>query len=262
MVENQFLAAHFRHTFEAILNPFFISFILLTLSIFWLWRHGDGRVARSGLLLSLLGFFLFSTGWLPHGMTHMLEGQYPIVMNADPTIRWIVVLGGGHYKDYREVPDNDELSSVSLERLVEGVRLYRQIPHAKLLLSGGIGNVGGTTAEAQQLATVASWFNIPRSAMVLETSSYNTVDEAVAIKEIIHDAPFYLVTSAIHMPRAMALCQSQGLNPIAAPTDHSFYWGKTGWQKMALPNEANLRHTSSAWHEILGMAWGKVRGYF
>ena len=253
------LAANIRHIIEAIINPFFISMLVLALAIILLLKLGDSRMVRGCLLVSFMGFLLFSTGWVPGSITSLLENQYEIVTKANPDIHWIVVLGGGHSEEYFGVPANDELSSVSINRLVEGVRLYRQLPKAKLLLSGGPGGVG-KTSEAAYLGIVASWFSIPNDDLVLETTSVNTADEAVAIKPFVHHEPFYLVTSATHMPRAMALCQQQGLHPIAAPTDHVFYWQTSRWVNIVLPHHQNLSYAGVSWHEILGLVWGKIRG--
>ncbi len=187
-------------------------------------------------------------GWLPKNLTHYLEGQYPVVTKADSRVHWIVIFSGGQ-SEVKNFPPNTMLSTVSIDRLVEGVRLYRQIPNAKLLLSGG--GEGFETAEAIRLAQVVSWFNIPKADVVLEVTSENTAAEATAIKPIVQDEPFYLVTSAIHMPRSMALCRAQGLHPIAAPTDFTFYW-KGGWERTYVPNPYNLYYLSIAMHEVLG----------
>ena len=251
---------HIRHALEAVFNPYFISFLLLFFSILWLCFRGDGWVVRSSLSLAMLGFFLFSTGWLPAVITNKLESQYNVVEKANPAIKWIVVLGGGYNStSYKGVPANDILSSASLERLVEGVRLYREIPDAKLLLSGGASNKKDLS-EAEYLANVAQWFDVPKKDIVLEPDALNTAEEAVAIKKLVQEEPFYLVTSAVHMPRAMALCAYQGLNPTAAPAGITLSRIETEWQKIALPNHTNLTYTSTAWHEILGLAWGKLRG--
>jgi uncharacterized SAM-binding protein YcdF (DUF218 family) len=251
---------HISHLLEAVFNPYFLSFLLLLFSMVWLWLRGDGWIVRSSLFMALLGFFLFSTGWLPVAITSRLENQYAVVEKPNPEIKWVVVLSGGHNETkYLGIPANDILSTASLERLVEGVRLYRQIPDAKLLLSGGVSDTK-ETSEAAYLAKVALWFEVPEEDIVLEADSYNTAEEAIAIKKILHDEPFYLVTSAVHMPRAMALCKYQGLSPIAAPAGLTLKHKKTEWQKVMLPNHANLTHTSTAWHEILGFVWGRLRG--
>ena len=249
-----------RYLFAAILNPFFISFMLLVLAIVWLLIYGDGRLVRSSLFVSFIGFLLFSTGWLPSLLIGAFEKQYEIVVKANPEIHWIVVLGGGHHTEHVGVPPNDLLTSASIDRLVEGVRLYRQLRKSKLVLSGGAMRPMETIPEASYLASIASWFDIPINDIVLETDSFNTADEAVAIKKILQNESFYLVTSAIHMPRAMALCRQQQLNPIAAPTDFMLlHASDSRWEDNYLPNANNFSRSGVAWHEILGFAWGKLR---
>lgn len=245
-----------RHFLEAILNPFFLTLLLLAICVFILFWRGNKRWVRSGLLIALLLMVFFSTGFIPNALTRYLEDQYQPVAKVDPSVHWVVVFSGGQ-SDRENIPANAILYSASIKRLVEGVRLYRQLPHAKLLLSGG--GYGAMTPEASRLATLAAWFAIPSTDIVLEKKSINTADEAVEIKQWLHDKPFYLVTSAIHMPRAMALCKNQGLNPIAAPTDYTYYWNDERWEKRYIPNPSNLVYLSVAFHELLGRLWTSVR---
>lgn len=246
-----------RHFVEAIFNPFFIIVLVLIVCTWLLFRKKEHPVVRVGMVLVLMGLFLCSTGWLPRFLTQQLENQYPVVTKVDSAVHWIVVLGGGQAQ-YIHSPVNNLLYSASIRRLLEGVRLYRQLPDAKLLLSGG--EYGGKTAEALRLATLTSWFAIPMNDVILESGSINTEEQARAIKKWLNHAPFYLVTSAIHMPRAIALCRAQGLQPIAAPTDFTYYWYDERWHKMYVPNPNNLVYLTIAWHEILGRTWAWLRG--
>lgn len=244
-----------RHLLELLLNPFFICLLLFGIFLFMLWCHGNSRFVRVGFLLVFILFLLFSTGWLPQTITYKLENQYPAVTKIDPSIRWVVVLSGGQ-SEVKDRPVNSLLNSASIKRLMEGVRLYRQLSSTKLLISGG--GYGFEMPEAIRLAELASWFSIPKANIVLETASINTADQAKAIKKLLHDESFYLVTSAIHMPRSMTLCQAQGLHPIAAPTDYTHYWNDERWGKIYLPNPYNLAYLSIAMHELLGSLWAKV----
>ena len=241
-----------RHVIEALVNPFFILLVLLGLSLLLLQFRGNSKLVRTGFLIVLIGFLIFSTGWLPHYVTAKLENEYPIVTRPNPDIHWIVVLGGGHANG-SELSANQLLSSVSIKRLIEGVRLYRQLPVAKLLLSGGDNSAG--ISEAEYLGEVIAWFAISPQDRILETGSTNTASQALAIKKWLQDKPFYLVTSAAHMPRAMELCQRQGLHPIAAPTDFTYYWQDRDWEKMYVPGSRNFAYLNIAWHEILGRIW-------
>jgi len=247
-----------RHLIESLVNPFFILLVLLGLSLLLLEFRGNSKLVRTGFLMVLIGFLVFSTGWLPRYVTHKLENEYLLVTRPNPDIHWVVVLGGGH-ADGNESPANQVLSSVSIKRLVEGVRLYRQLPAAKLLLSGGDDSNG--ISEAEHLDQVIALFAISPADRVLETGSTNTASQAVAIKKWLQDKPFYLVTSAAHMPRAMELCLRQGLHPIAAPTDFTYYWQDGNWEKIYMPGARNFAYLNIAWHEILGRIWMRGVGW-
>ncbi|KTC85516.1 YdcF family protein [Legionella brunensis] len=248
-----------RHLLEMILNPFFLCLLLFAIFLTLLWLKGNNRLVRWGFVFVLCLFFIFSTGWLPKALTRHLEDQYPAVTKIDPTVHWVVVFSGGQ-SEMDDKPVNALLNSASIKRLLEGVRLYRELPQAKLLLSGG--GYGFEMPEALRLAQIASWFSIPQTNIVLETTSINTADEAKAIKMFVKDEPFYLVTSAIHMYRSMTLCLAQGLHPIAAPTDYTYFWNDERWGKMYLPNPYNLFYLSIAMHEVWGSLWAKLHNYY
>jgi len=242
----------FRHVLEALLNPFFLLLLMLLWAVIV-------RPGRFGMLIIFLFSLLISTGWLAKAWTQFLENKYTPVETIDPNVTWAVVLSGGQ----TELPDNPfyaQLYSTSIKRLLEGVRLWRMNPQIHLLLSGG--GYGFEKAEAQRMRELADWFSIPATQISVEDQSINTADQAKAIKAWVKDQPFYLVTSAVHMPRAMALCEEQGLKPIAAPTDYTLYWNDERWQKLYLPNAQNIVFLTVAWHEILGMVWFRMQGLF
>ena len=86
------------------------------------------------------------------------------------------------------------------------------------------------------------------------------MDQIKAIKQLVQDQPFYLVTSAIHMPRSICLARAYGLQPIPAPTDFTFYWNDELWPIRYLPNAHNLFYLSIVMHEVLGRTWAKIKG--
>ncbi|MCL9683407.1 YdcF family protein [Legionella maioricensis] len=244
-----------RHLIEFMINPYFLCLLVLGLCIFFLWRRTYLVFVRIMLCLVFIFLMVISTGWLPRYITSKLETQYPIVQQIDPKIKWVVVLSGGQ-NQLEGMPANVRLSSASIKRLVEGVRIFRALPQAKLVLSGG--GTSGEQPEALLLAQLAKWFSIPEQDVVLELKSINTADQARELVSIVHKQPFYLVTSAIHMPRSIALCQQQGLHPIAAPTDYTFFWSTEDKGKMIIPNTYNLSYFSIAMHEILGRIWATL----
>ena len=70
-----------------------------------------------------------------------------------------------------------------------------------------------------------------------------------------------LVTSGIHMPRAMATFRRAGVAVTAASTDiidvESPDWAILRW----LPSPTALVHTGEALHELAGLLYYRLRGW-
>ncbi|HEY9767572.1 MAG TPA: YdcF family protein [Coleofasciculaceae cyanobacterium] len=95
-----------------------------------------------------------------------------------------------------------------------GVELYKDGAAPKIILTGErIQWTGGESSEAESLATILELMGIPRSAMILESKSLTTYENAVFTKQIL------LVTSAAHMPRLLGIFSKQGIKAIPAPAD-------------------------------------------
>jgi uncharacterized SAM-binding protein YcdF (DUF218 family) len=261
MIINGIQAAAFRRFFEYLLNPMSWIFLILSgLVIYLLWPNQTRREKHAGIILLLLWIILFavSTPWLPNAMIIRLENQFERIQQTDEKIQWVVVLGGGSAANL-SIPASEALSGPALRRTLEGVRLYHQLPHAKLILSGGSRDEQ-KYAEAYRAAALAVGLGVPEVDRMLEASSINTADEARLIKPMVGQAPFYLVTSALHMPRSMRLFEQQGLHPIAAPCNYLFIPSETkqSWLNY-LPSAANLLRFNVAWHEYLGMFWKRLK---
>ena len=71
-----------------------------------------------------------------------------------------------------------------------------------------------------------------------------------------------LVTSALHMPRALATFQGAGINADPAATDFMAGPGLGPWILDYLPSVSALFGVSRAWHEILGTWAYRLRGWF
>ena len=81
---------------------------------------------------------------------------------------------------------------------------------------------GGGSPEATDMADLLEFMGVPRSAIIEEPQALNTYENAFYVKDILAERGLeriLLVTSAMHMPRALAIFQHQGINVIAAPTD-------------------------------------------
>lgn len=85
----------------------------------------------------------------------------------------------------------------------------------------------------------------------------DTRQEAIETKKLLLNQKFILVTSASHMKRSMLLFKKEGLNPIAAPTNHLGYASSN---YKAYFSSFNLYKTKVAFHEYLGLTWAYIRG--
>jgi uncharacterized SAM-binding protein YcdF (DUF218 family) len=235
-----------------VLLPLPLILIVTVVGVLVLWfssrqRTGKILVTVGASLLLLLSSGLTS-GWLLSPLHHFK----PLTdLTQAAGARWIVVLGSG-FSTSPDAPATGRLSDSTLERLIEGIRLYRALPGAKLILSGGV--EFDVVPQAEVLADAAALLGVPRKDLVLESKSVDTQDEAVLIRDIVGKDPFVLVTSIPHMRRSMLLFEKQGMTPIPAPAgfwfDHPGYW----------PSSGQLGMIGEADHEYFGLLWSRLRG--
>jgi uncharacterized SAM-binding protein YcdF (DUF218 family) len=238
---------------------------LLLVGIALLWFTQKQKAGKILVTLGALLLLLFSLNpvadrilgplerWYPAG-TAVRKGEAP---SLDPSIKWIVVLGGGHNSD-PEVPVISQLSFFTLVRLVEGIALYRALPGARLLLSGG--RVFDPVPEAQVMAQAARSLGVNPQDLVLEPYSRDTEEEAKIIKDWVGKENFILVTSASHQLRAVAMFRKQGMTPIPWPIGHRVKESYSFILFELIPNIRALEKTDTAFYEYLGLAWAWMRG--
>ncbi|MBT3881311.1 MAG: envelope biogenesis factor ElyC [Candidatus Scalindua sp.] len=252
---------------SSFLYPFPISLLLSFLGLYLLWFTTKQRAGKILVSVGLVILTLFSYGIIVNKLLRPLERQYDKFEIKNPstvskeedesTIKFVVVLGGGHCSD-PELPLISQIGRSALVRLIEGIRIYRKYPGAKLLLSGSGGN--DPFSNAEMMARVAREIGVSEGDIILESKSQDTKDEALFIKPIVGNEPFVLVTTASHIPRSMALFKKLGMNPIPSPVGHSVS-GNQGLSFYSfIPNAGNHGKAELVIHEYLGMTWAKLRG--
>ncbi len=209
-------------------------------------------------LVALALFVLVLQGWalLPDALIRRLENTYA-AQPASPDLKnfaGVVVLGGAlESASVWEGRSQSALNSAA-ERMVAPLPLMQQHPHLRLLFTGGEGELlaQGLT-EAQRAEIFYQAMGLAPARLILEDRSRNTFENAVlsaAIAGVDIKKPWLLVTSAWHMPRAMATFEKAGWNVTAYPVD--FRTGRsTPWTDYSLPDGA------AKWqlvlHELLGL---------
>ncbi|MCW8838292.1 MAG: YdcF family protein [Thiovulaceae bacterium] len=229
-----------------------LGFILL-LSSFGLYFLFINKTKYAKIFLSLSFSFLVLLSYPPFSnfLVEKLENQYKKYQyNED--IKYIHVLGGGHNNDTSQ-PLSSKLGDASTKRVLEGIIIYKNIPGTKLIFTGYEGNTNISTAQMN--ANLAIALGIPEKDIIINGLPKDTYEEAEFSKHIVKDKKFALVTSATHMPRAMMMFKSKGMNPISAPT----YFKKKDIYKH-LPSTSSFENSRMAIHEYLGILWAKLRG--
>ncbi|SQI89181.1 membrane Protein [Klebsiella oxytoca] len=94
---------------------------------------------------------------------------------------------------------------------------------------------------------VAETLGVPRSEIIVLDKPKDTEEEAAAVKEAVGDAPFLLVTSASHLPRAMIFFRRAGLAPLPAPANQLAIESPLNPWERAIPSPVWLMHSDSGW---------------
>jgi uncharacterized SAM-binding protein YcdF (DUF218 family) len=193
---------------------------LFVAGVLLLWLSNRQKAGKMLVSLGTLLLLVFSVEPMAHWIVATLEDRYPPVLSVDrvgPEVRWIVVLDSGHVSDPR-LPLPSQLDGPTLASLVEGIRLYRQLPAATLVLSGG--KVFNQTPSAEVMASVAHMLGVPPDDVIVDAESRETQETAKNTHALVNTEPFFLVTSASHMPRAVAMFTQVGMHPLPAPAGY------------------------------------------
>jgi uncharacterized SAM-binding protein YcdF (DUF218 family) len=245
------------------LNPLGLVLILGLLA-FLLVLFGRKRSGSALLLVALVALYATSTPFLSGWLAGKLERQYPpIAVAASPSADVIVLLGGatGEALPPRQDPDLNEHA----DRLMHAADLYKAGKASFIIASGGNWrHPTSSHSEAEDMRDVLMRFGVPQSAILLETKSRDTNENAAFSATLMqqhHFATALLVTSGVHMPRSMAVFRRAGVAVTASATDiidaGSVDWLPLDW----LPAPLALVHTSDALRELIGDIYYKLRGW-
>lgn len=163
------------------------------------------------------------------------------------------MLGSGHNTDLTQ-PLSSQVGDASIKRDIEGILIHRATKGSKIIFTGYAGNTEIPTALMN--AKLAKSLGVKQEDMIVNPQPKDTKEEAIFTKSVVGEDPFVLVTSATHMPRAMILFKSLGLNPIAAPTN---FHKKKFDGFFEVPDVTSFKNSQIAMHEYIGILWSKLR---
>jgi uncharacterized SAM-binding protein YcdF (DUF218 family) len=182
----------------------------------------QGRRGKMLVGLAALGFVLLAVAPIGPAMLLALEERFPRPARLPARIDGILVLGGA-VDPALSLTYGETVFNSSIARVLGGIELARRHPEAKLALVSGEGGffpVG--YSEARATLRFVEDEGITPARILLEEKSRSTHENAVYTKEVIRPTPgeiWVLVTSAYHMPRAIASFDAVGWPVIPYPVD-------------------------------------------
>lgn len=223
------------------------------------------RAAFALILGAVILLWLFSSDPLSYWLVRSLERQYSPVTSFPQTSALVLLTGG-------EVPQApprlyDEVSDAG-DRILYAGRLLAQNAAPRCIITGGTIDFLRSTKGSQAQAAfhiLANCRGVDTSLVLLENRARNTHENGVFTKNILDSlnlpASIILVTSAMHMPRSVAIFKKLGFTVYPAPVD---YRADIPYQFKPIyffPTSGALDNASSALHEWYGIAAYRLLGW-
>ncbi len=170
---------------------------------------------------------------------------------AQPAPATIVVLAAGFEREPADAGDFNSLESDSIRRALAGIELWRRSPGATLVFAGG---GPFATSESAAMQRMAELLGVPAGSIRREDQSQTTWENAQRLRLLSPALPerIWLVSSALHLPRALIAFRAAGFEPCVYASDRRYV--PPGGIGYYLPQSSALIKTESAIHELIGEA--------
>jgi uncharacterized SAM-binding protein YcdF (DUF218 family) len=240
--------------------------LIIALGLWWI----NSQLTPAFISAALMILFLSGNTWVSNWLAQSLEWQN-IPKGKLPTADAIVILGGGTKSQAYPRPDVD-LTNAG-DRVWYGGNLYHAKKAPKIIVSGGrLPWKGSGNPESEDLTKILVRMGVPMADIIPEGDSLNTRENAINVQKILKAQNFktiLLVTSAMHMPRALAIFKHLGIKAIAAPTDYyisQLELDQPNRQNESvilsfMPDEEHFSVTTAAIREYIGMWVYKVKDW-
>lgn len=210
-----------------VLQPSTLIALLIAYGAILIWtgwaRWGRRFVSVGAALLLIAGL-----SPLGNALILPLENRFPRAnLDQPPPPTGFIVLGGALDRLVGQARKTPTLNEAG-ERMVETVTLARKFPEAKIAFTGGdAGILYPSDSEATGAATMLTDMGVAPDRLILEAAARDTYENAVYLKTELDKLGllgpgkrWVLITSAYHMPRAIASFRQAGFDVEAWPVDY------------------------------------------
>lgn len=217
------------------------------------------------LSAQLIVFSLPVTADFLMGQLEKRAREMQVERPIDKTLSLVVVLGGAtgsRYEGYRDFPDLNEAA----DRIWVAADMIKRGLVQKILVTGGtFSDDQNIESEAVSMRYVLERLGVPPEVIVEERKSRTTLENAWHTKRLLaleaEAMQVALVTSAFHMPRAVALFEQAGLQVFPVISDVRVIPDKKSvWHYF--PSASSLDRSTIALKERLGWLQLYVKSWF
>ncbi|MEH2514215.1 uncharacterized SAM-binding protein YcdF (DUF218 family) [Nitrobacteraceae bacterium AZCC 1564] len=213
------------------------------------------RTAVSLVVVGLALLLLIGLSPIPNWLLLPLTERFPAWKADGRAPDGIVVLGGTINAEGTAARGSVEMDA-SGERILTMLKLARQYPSARIVFTGGSGNlIQPALPDAPIAGQILEEFGVAKDRIILESQSRTTAENAMFTKRLVSPKPgerWLLVTSAYHMPRSIGSFRKVGFEVEAYPVD----WRSQGWIEATEPFSRmsdGLARADTAIHEWTGL---------
>lgn len=223
------------------------------------WRRTGGGLLGLQLALLWLAAMPATAYWLASRLERL---HPPVALEQTPVAEAAILLGGAVGPVGQ--PPTENLTGAS-DRVLRAARLFRAGKVEKILVSGGrLPWLGETRPESEAIRDLLIEWGVAPEAILLESSSLNTWQNARQTALLVREQGWQrmlLITSASHMPRALASFRKAGLRVIPSPTDYATVQPPVLDALDFLPDAGALAQSSRMLHEWIGTFYYRWRGW-
>ena len=242
-------------------NP--LTWIAILFLIYLIVKKRKSKIIALSSLIILS--IVFSNPFLTEEVYRMWEPKSKPDKTYKIKYEAAIVLGGGMINyDQR----NDKLiCTKSTDRFLQAMHLFSIGKIKKIIISGGNGNLEEPElySEAELVRRFMLENGIPDSAIIVETKSRNTHENAGFTKQIMIEhkiaGPCLLLTSAYHLPRAHKCFTKEKINVEDYPCDQLSGPRHFEIYHLLVPQAQDVMQWDMLIHEWVGYISYKISGY-
>ncbi len=239
-----------------LLVPF--NWLLVLLIIFIITKNK--RIKKYSLITIAIIFIVFGNNYLYQKVTYAWQINQS---GIEPGKHYQagILLGGismfdKHGKGYL---------NQSCDRFTETLKLYQQGVIKYIVVSGGSGQLSmeePSEADFLQQELIAN--KVDPSAIFIENKSKNTFENASFSKRVMDSmqwsGPYVLITSALHLRRALKVFDKAGIAVAAYPSSFDVIESRFTWLDYFWPSPELMSRWPSVIKEMVGLAVYSVTG--